>query len=68
MKRCKKELERAKKRIAELDRIFKRICENDITGAISRERNHSLLIPASKARTILTALPPLSASIWVSRS
>ena len=38
MKRRKKELEQAKKRIAELDRIFKRIYEDDISGAISHER------------------------------
>lgn len=38
VKRRKKELEQARKRIAELDRIFKRIYEDDITGAISHER------------------------------
>ena len=38
VKRRKKELEQAKKRIAELDRIFKRIYEDDIAGAISHER------------------------------
>lgn len=38
MKRRKKDLEQAEKRIAELDRIFKRIYEDDITGAISHER------------------------------
>ena len=38
VKRRKKELEQAKKRIAELDRIFKRIYEDDISGAISHER------------------------------
>lgn len=38
VKRRKKELEQAKKRIVELDRIFKRIYEDDITGAISHER------------------------------
>ena len=38
VKRRRKELEQAKKRIAELDRIFKRIYEDDITGAISHER------------------------------
>ena len=31
-------MEQARKRIAELDRIFKRIYEDDITGAISHER------------------------------
>ena len=38
VKRQKKELEQAKKRIAELDRIFKRIYEDDINGTISHER------------------------------
>lgn len=38
MKRRKKELEHSKKRVAELDRIFKRIYEDDISGAISHER------------------------------
>ena len=38
VKRRKKELEQAKKRIAELDRIFKRIYEDDISGTISHER------------------------------
>ena len=38
VKRQKKELERARKRIAELDRIFKRIYEDDINGTISHER------------------------------
>lgn len=31
-------MEQAKKRIADLDRIFKRIYEDDISGAISHER------------------------------
>lgn len=38
VKRRKKELEQAKKRVTELDRIFKRIYEDDISGAISHER------------------------------
>lgn len=38
MKRKRREVEQAKKRIAELDRIFKRIYEDDISGAISHER------------------------------
>ncbi len=38
MKRRRKELERAEKRIVELDKIFKRIYEDDIAGAISHER------------------------------
>lgn len=38
VKQKKKELEQARKRIAELDRIFKRIYEDDISGTISHER------------------------------
>ena len=38
VKRRKKVLEQARKRIAELDRIFKRIYEDDINGTISHER------------------------------
>lgn len=38
VKQKKKELEQTKKRIAELDRIFKRIYEDDINGIISHER------------------------------
>ena len=38
VKRQKKELEQARKRIAELDRIFKRIYEDDINGTINHER------------------------------
>ena len=38
MKRRKKTLEQARKRIAELDRIFKRIYEDDVNGTISHER------------------------------
>lgn len=38
VKRQKKELEQARKRITELDRIFKRIYEDDINGTISHER------------------------------
>lgn len=38
IKQKKKELEQAKKRIAELNRIFKRIYEDDISGTISHER------------------------------
>ncbi|MFQ7753789.1 MAG: DUF4368 domain-containing protein [Acutalibacteraceae bacterium] len=38
VKRQKKELEHARKRIAEFDRIFKRIYEDDINGTISHER------------------------------
>ena len=38
MKRRKREVEQARKRIAELDRIFKRIYEDDISGAISHDR------------------------------
>lgn len=38
MKRRQREVEQAKKRIADLDRIFKRIYEDDINGIISHER------------------------------
>ncbi|MBS6763618.1 MAG: recombinase family protein [Clostridium sp.] len=38
MKRKMREVEQARKRIAELDRIFKRIYEDDINGTISHER------------------------------
>ena len=38
VKRQKKELEQARKRIVELDRIFKRIYEDDINGTISHKR------------------------------
>ncbi len=38
MKRRKREVGQARKRIAELDRIFKRIYEDDISGAISYDR------------------------------
>ena len=38
VKRQKKELEQARKRITELDRIFKRIYEDDINGTISHGR------------------------------
>ena len=34
----KREIAQAEKRIAELDRIFKRIYEDDISGTISHER------------------------------
>ena len=38
MKRKRREVKQARKRIAELDRIFKRIYEDDINGTISHER------------------------------
>ena len=38
MNRRKREVGQARKRIAELDRIFKRIYEDDISGAISHDR------------------------------
>ncbi len=38
IKRRKRQIGQAKKRIAELDRIFKRIYEGDISGAISHDR------------------------------
>lgn len=37
-KKRKREIAQAEKRIAELDRIFKRIYEDDISGAINHER------------------------------
>ena len=37
-KKRKREIAQAEKRIAELDRIFKRIYEDDISGTISHER------------------------------
>ena len=37
-KKCKREIIQAEKRIAELDLIFKRIYEDDISGTISHER------------------------------
>ena len=37
-KKRKRKIAQAEKRIAELDRIFKRIYEDDISGAISHER------------------------------
>ena len=42
-KKRKREIAQAEKRIAELDRIFKRIYEDDISGAISHERFLSLI-------------------------
>lgn len=38
MKRKRREVEQAKKRIVEFDRIFKRIYEDDINGTIIHER------------------------------
>ena len=38
MKRKRREVEQARKRITELDRIFKRIYEDDVNGTISHER------------------------------
>lgn len=38
MKKQRCEMEQAKKRITELDRIFKRIYEDDMNGVISHER------------------------------
>ncbi|WP_336246035.1 recombinase family protein [Hominibacterium faecale] len=78
VKRRKKELQQAKKRISELDRIFKRIYEDDITGAISHERFLKLsaeyeaeqkeLTEFVKTEQTLTASPLLSASMWVLRN
>lgn len=55
MKRRKKDLERAEKRIAELDRIFKRIYEDDIAGAISHERFLKLSVEYETEQKELTA-------------
>lgn len=38
MRKRRKDITQAEKRIAELDRIFKRIYEDDVSGAISHER------------------------------
>ena len=38
MKCRKREVEQAKKRIAELERILKRIYEDDISGVVSHDR------------------------------
>lgn len=84
MKRKRREVGQAKKRIAELDRIFKRIYEDDINGTISHERFLKLsaeyeaeqreltekvnaeqkeVDTYEQNKTILTASPPLSASM-----
>lgn len=84
MKRKRREVGQAKKRIAELDRIFKRTYEDDVNGTISHERFLKLSaeyeaeqreltekvnaeqkksIPTNRIRVILTASPPLSASM-----
>lgn len=55
VKRQKKELEQARKRIAELDRIFKRIYEDDINGAISHERFLKLAAEYEAEQKELTA-------------
>lgn len=89
VKRRKQELEQAKKRVEELNYIFKRIYEDDITGAISHERflklsteyeaeqkelqslsrlNKRRLILTNRTKPTLTALLPLSVSMWVSRN
>ena len=56
VKRKKKELEQARKRIAELDRIFKRIYEDDINGTISHERFLKLSTEYEAEQTELTEL------------
>ena len=55
VKRRKRELEQAKKRVTELDRIFKRIYEDDITGAISHERFLKLSFEYEAEQKELTA-------------
>ena len=54
MKRKRREVEQAKKRIAELDCIFKRIYEDDINGTISHERFLKLSTEYEAEQTELT--------------
>ena len=51
----KREIAQAEKRIAELDRIFKRIYEDDISGAISHERFLKLSVEYEAEQKELTA-------------
>lgn len=53
-KKRKREIAQAEKRIAELDRIFKRIYEDDISGAISHERFLKLSTEYEAAQKELT--------------
>ena len=52
----KKQLEQARKRIAELDRIFKRIYEDDINATISHERFLKLSAEYEAEQTELTEM------------
>ena len=60
MKNRRKEITQAEKRIAELDRIFKRIYEDDISGAISHERFLKLSAEYEAEQTELTN----KVSVW----
>ena len=53
-KKCKREIAQAEKRIAELDRIFKRIYEDDISDTISHERFLKLSADYEAEQTELT--------------
>ena len=53
-KKRKREIAQAEKRIAELDRIFKRIYEDDINGAISHERFLKLSVDYEAEQNELT--------------
>ena len=53
-KKRRREIAHAEKRIAELDRIFKRIYEDDISGAISHERFLKLSADYEAEQTELT--------------
>lgn len=53
MKRRKREVEQAKKRIAEPDRIFKRIYEDDISGVVSHDRFLKLSAAFCEAKIIV---------------
>jgi len=54
VRKQRREAEQAKKRIAELDRIFKRIYEDDISGAISHERFLKLSVEYESEQRELT--------------
>lgn len=53
-KKCKREITQAEKRIAELDRIFKCIYEDDINGPISHERFLKLSVDYEAEQKVLT--------------
>ena len=56
MKRDKKALEQSRKRIAELDRILKRIYEDDVNETISHERFLKLSWKMKPSRKIWRSL------------